>query len=115
MAGYVVVGTLAAIGFLCLAWALFCWLAPGGEGCAVVCYGQPRMEIFTVFKLLKGLGILKCPLIAVTEAGNGHMDDVERCSSEALLPRLIEERKRFDGTGNGDHTGRGQRRGISEL
>lgn len=115
MAGYVIVGTLAAMGLFCLVWAMICWLLPGGEGCAVVCYGPPRMEIFAVFKWLKGLGILNCPLIAVTEERYCHIDETESCSPEALLPRLIEERNRLDGTGNGDHTGRGQRRGISEL
>lgn len=102
MAGYVILGILAAMGLLSLLWALLGWLLPGGE-------------IFAVFKLLKGLGLLKCPLIAVTDEDYRHFDDTERCSPEELLPRLIEERKRFDGTGNGDHTGRGQCRGISEL
>ena len=115
MAGYVIVGTLAAFGLLSLLWAVFGVLLPGGEGCAVVCFGQPRLEIFAVFKWLKGLGILKCPLIAVTEEENRYFDETERCSPEDLLSRLIEERNRFDGTGNGDHPGRGKRRGISEL
>jgi len=115
MAGYMLLGTLAAMGFLSLLWALLGWLLPGGEGCAVVCYDPAGEEIFAVFKLLKGLGLLKCPLIAVTDEENRHFDDTEQCGPEELLSRLMEERNRFDGAGNGDHTGRHQRRGISEL
>ena len=115
MAGYVIVGTLAAFGLVAILWALLGALLSGGEGCAVVYCGDPRPEIFAVFKLLKGLGVLRCPLITVTKEKYCHFDGTERCSPEQLVQRLIEERKRFDGTGNGDHTGRHQRRGISEL
>jgi len=115
MAGYVIVGTLAAFGLLAVLWALLGVLFPGGEGCAVVCCGTPRAEIFAVFKLLKGLGVLRCPLIAVTEKDDCPIDGTERCRPEQLLQRLTEERNRFDGTGNGDHSGCHQRRGVSEL
>lgn len=116
MVGYVILGTLAAFGFLCALWALLGWLLPGGEGCVVVCYGPPGEEIFTRFKWLKSLGLLNCPLLMVAEeAESCHFDEIEICSPEQLLARLEQERNRFDGTGNGDHTGRHQRRGISEL
>lgn len=115
MAGYVMVGMLAAFGLLSLLWVLLGWLLPGGQGCAVVYFGEPEAERFAVFIWLKSLGILKCPLIAVAQEQCCPFDEVEICSREALIPRLTEERKRFDGTGDGDHTGRDQRRGISEL
>ena len=116
MAGYWIVGMLAAFGLLCALWAVLGCLATGGKGCAVVCLDPPGEEILARFILLKGLGLLDCPLLAVTgEAIPVHFDEIEICSPEDLLPRLTEERKRFDGTGNGDHTGRHQRRGISEL
>ena len=103
------------MGLLSLIWVLLGWFLPGGEGCAVVCFRPPGEEIFAVFKLLKGLGILRCPLISVTEQPERTIGGTEECRPEELLPRLMEERNRLDGTGNGDHTGRGQCRGISEL
>ena len=115
MAGYWLFGILAALGLLSVLWALFGFLLPAGQGSAVVYFGEPKIEDLAVFKWLKSLGILRCPLIAITEAHCHHLEDIEICSPEALIPRLMEERKRFDGTGDGDHTGRHQRRGISEL
>ena len=115
MAGSVILGTLAAFGLLAVLWVLFGLLLPGGTGCVVVCYGAPEPEIFAVFKWLKSFGVLKCPLIAVTEVEDSLPDGMERCLPEQLLRRLTEERDRFDGTGIGDLTGRGQRRDLSEL
>ena len=115
MAGYVILGTLAAFGLLGILWAVFGVLLPGGKGCAVVCFGEPELELVAVFHWLRGLGILRCPLIAVMEEEDRHFDGVETCRPEQLLSRLTEERNRFDGAGNGDHPGRSQRRGISEL
>lgn len=116
MVGYMVLAVLAAFGLLSLSWVLLGCLLTDGKGCAVVCFGPPREEMFARFKLLKSLGLLGCPLLAVTEEQNvRQFGEIEICSPENLLSRLIEERNRFDGTGNGDHTGRHQRSGISEL
>ena len=114
MAGYVLVGMLAAFGVFCALWAVFGWLLPGLTGCVLVCPGPVEEEIFTKYKWLKDAGILDCPLLVVTESGEPAAN-VEICSWEDLRFRLEMERKRFDGTGNGDHPGRHQRRGISEL
>lgn len=116
MAGYVCIGALAAFGLLCAVWTLFGCLLTAGKGCAVVCFEPPGEEIFARFKLLRHFGLLRCPLLAVTDAQPGSgFQEIEICSPEALISRLTEERNRFHGTGTGDHTGRDQRRGISEL
>ena len=107
-------GTLAAYGAFCALWAMLGWLLPGLDGCALVCFGQPDGEIFTRYKWLRGLGLLRCPLLAVTPEGESR-DGMEICAGEALLTRLEMERKRFDGTGNGDHSGHHQCGGVPEL
>ena len=116
MAGYWIVAVLAAFGLLCLLLVVFGCLTTGGRGCAVVCVDPPGEEIFARFILLKAFGLLDCPILAVTEETIPvHFDETEIYSPDQLFSRLTEERNRFDGTGNGDHTGRHQRRGISEL
>ena len=113
-AGIWILGVLAAFGLLCALWALFGWLLPGLKGGVLVICGTPEPETFARIKLLRGLGFLDCPLILV---GNWDQKfpDTEICSPEELPSRLEMERKRFDGTGNGDHSGHHQRGGVPEL
>ena len=117
---YIVMGTLAAIGGLCVLWACFGWLLPGLKGCALVCPGWPDEGFMRRYRWLRDLGLLNCPLLIAAEAqpekperydGNG----IEICSRDVLWQRLERERTDFDGTGNGDPPGRHQRGGISEL
>ncbi|MDO5546219.1 MAG: hypothetical protein Q4F81_10455 [Eubacteriales bacterium] len=109
----ILLGTLAAYGALSAIWAALGWLLPGLRGCALVYMGTPREGILRRWRWLRGLGLVDCPFLTVTEdAAN---KDTEVCGREALLERLIWEAERFGGTGTGDHSGRGQRRGISEL
>ena len=112
---YFLVGTLAAFGVFCVLWVLLGWLIPVGKGCALVCWGEAGEETLAGFRWLRGLGLLHCPLIVVTEDCGESPEQTENCRPEQLLVRLEQERNRFDGTGNGDPTGRGQRRGISKL
>ena len=112
MAGYVIMGMFAAFGLLSALWAVLGWLLPSGKGCALVCYGEADIGMISRWKWLRSLGLLQCPLIVVTEE---HNDETENCAGEELLARLEMERNRFHGTGNGDPSGRCQRRGISEL
>ena len=114
MVGCVILGMLAAFGLLCALWAAFGWLLPGFRGCVLVCFGQPEAEIFTKYKCLRGLGLLDCPFLVVCD-GMTEDPELENCTGEALLSRLEMERNRFDGTGNGDHSGRHRRRDFSEL
>ena len=44
-----------------------------------------------------------------------NIDGLETIGPEDLTSRLQEERYGTNGTGNGDSSGRGERRGISEL
>ena len=114
MGGYVILGMLAAFGCLCAVWASFGWLLPGLKGCVLVYAGIPEGETLARYKLLRGIGMLDCPMLIVAET-EWEDSDIEICSREALLSRLEWERKRFDGTGNGDHSGHHQRGGVSEL
>lgn len=112
MAGYVILGTLAAFGAFCAVWAVFGWLLPELKGCILVCIGTPEEAVLYRIKWMKGLGLLSCPLLVVAEESR---KDLEICSPEDLLSRLEMERKRFDGTGNGDHSGHHQCGGVPEL
>ena len=112
---YCLVGALAAFGALCVLWACLGWLLPGGKGCALVCWGEPDEEIFARYKWLKEAGWLNIPLLMVAEASETAYPEVEICSGKDLLSRLEWERNRYHGTGNGDSSGRGQRRDFSEL
>lgn len=115
MAGYIIVGTLAAFGAMSLLWALLGWLLPGGQGCVLVCWGQPDEGILSRYRWLRGTGLLRCTLIAVDAKDADPRKDVEICAGEELLSRLERERKESDGTGTGDFAGRDQRRDLSEL
>lgn len=113
MAGYFMVGTLAAIGLLSVLWALCGWLLPGGRGCVLVCYGTPDEGICSRYRWLRGTGLLSCPLVAVDAEQMPPGTDLEQCTGEQLVDRLKQERNY--GTGTGDFTGCHQCRGISEL
>lgn len=115
MAGYFVVGVLAAIGLLCVLWALLGWLLPSGKGCVLVCYGMPDPGICSRYRWLHGMGLLSSPLMAVDVQDPPYIEDIEFCAGERLLSRLKQERNQEDGTGTGDSPGRDQRRGVSEL
>ena len=115
MLGYFVVGVLCAFGVLSVLWAGFGWVLPRADGCALVCFGMPDEGVLWRVQWLRSLGLLDCPLIVVAEEGERGLPGTEICGREELLARLEWEKNRFDGTGNGDHTGRHQRRGISEL
>lgn len=116
MAGYVILGALAAFGLLSILWAAMGWLLPGGRGMALVCVGEPDAGILARYRWLRSLGLMACPLIVVAEdAAPVPSDGVEICEPGNLLSRLELERVKIDGTGNGDPPGRHQRSGVSEL
>ena len=114
MIGDILFGSLAAFGALSILWTALGWLLPAGRGCVLVCYGLPDTGIVSRWKWLNGLGLLRCPLVAVTEEAFPDTE-TEQCSPDALLSRLEMERNRFNGTGNGDPPGHHRCRGISEL
>ena len=96
MGWYVLLGALAAYGALSALWAAFGWLLPGLRGCALVCIGLPEEGARRRYRWLRGLGLLECPFLAVTEE---ETEDTEVCSREELLARLTREAERFGGTG----------------
>ena len=97
MGWYILLGTLAAYGALSGGWALLGGLLPGLRGCAVVYWGKPDEGICHRYRWLRGLGLMNCPLIAVTQ--DAQTEDMEACSREELLERLKWEAERFDRTG----------------
>ena len=113
MVWHILLGTLAAYGALSAIWASLGWLLPGLRGCALVYMGTPEEGVCRRYRWLRGLGLISCPFLAVTE--NERSEEIEVCGREELLERLTWEAERFGGTGTGDHSGRDQRRGISEL
>ena len=126
MEWFVILGALAAFGCVCALWALLGWLLPGGKGSAAVCVLTPGLgELSAVRRLvwLRDWGFLKGPILLVDcglseeerQALAARWPDLEVCNLEALAARLELERNGFDGTGNGNHPGRDQRRGVSEL
>ena len=68
MAGFVVIGTLAAFGLLCMLWALFGWIFSCGKGGFIVCLCRRdgAQEAFLQrVRLLRQLGLLKAPVVLV--------------------------------------------------
>lgn len=115
MGWYILLGTLAAYGALSALWAVLGWLLPGAEGCALVCVGLPGEGLRRRYRWLYGMGLLKCPLIALCPEPVPEEKETEICSRDTLIARLEWEADRFHGTGAGDSSGHGQRRGVSEL
>ena len=99
MGWYVLLGALAAYGALSALWAMLGWLLPGVKGCALVHMGIPDEGIRCRYRWLRGLGLLDCPLIAVTREAWAAGRETEVCSREELVNRLAWEAERFGGTG----------------
>ena len=97
MGFFVLIGFLAAYGALSVLWAGLGWLLPGMKGCAVVYMGTPNEGVCRRYRWLRGLGLMDCPLLAVTE--EAETEEIEVCGPENLLSRLAWEAERFGGTG----------------
>ncbi len=118
MAGMVFWGAAAAFGLISVIWTLVGWLLPDGKGAAVVCWGQPDEGILIRVKWLQSLGLLRCPLLVVTDTEPFYYinkSTIEYCRGEELLSRLEQERIWVDGTGNGDSSGNHSGGGLPEL
>ncbi len=126
MAGFVLIGALAAFGLVCALWALAGWLLPGGRGGGAVCLCKPGLKNLAAvrrFCLLRELGLFRGPIWLVdcglpdeevqelSRLGRG----TELCTMEVLKERLEQEYTRFERAGNGDRPGHDQCRGVSEL
>ena len=116
VAGYIILGTLAAIGLMSVVWVFLGALLPGGRGGAFVCLDPPEEGLLARYRWLRDVGLVNGPILIVSEEdlpvfGRG----IEVCRREELIARLERERVEEDAAGNGDSPGRSQRRGISEL
>ncbi len=120
------VGIMAAFGIICALWALFGWLLPGNREGLVICFGTPGLPesgFIRRYLFLRDWGLLGSDLLVVdqglAEPERRWLENrrcgIELCEPEELPARLELERKRIAGNGNGDHTGRDQRCGVSEL
>ena len=118
MAGMVFLGAAAAFGIISLIWTLVGWLLPDGKGAAVVCWEQPDEGILVRVKWLQSLGLLRCPLLIVTNTEPFYYinnSTIEYCRRESLFSRLEQERIRINGTGNGDSSGNNSGGCLPEL
>ncbi len=72
MAGFVIIGVLAAFGTLCALWVLFGFLLPRPRGCRLVYFCDGREEsVLRRYFWLRDLGFLRCPLVLI---GSGLAD-----------------------------------------
>ncbi len=118
MAGYILLGLLAAFGAFSALWALFGWLLPGGRQGMLISIGDPKRSVVRRYLWLRSMGLLSCPLILVEpecgDAGYLNAQGIEICTPEELTVRLGIGAKNFD-AGIGNYSGSHQRGGISEL
>ena len=120
MAGYIILGTLAAIGMMSVAWVFLGGLLPGSRGGAFVCLGKPEKAVLARYRWLREVGLVNGPMLIVSDKWEEDCPEMlgsgmEVCRREELFARLEQEREESNAAGNGDPSGRGQRRGISEL
>ena len=119
MAGYIILGTLAAIGLMSAVWVFLGALLPGCRGGAFVCLEPPGEGLLARYRWLREVGLVNGPLLIVTDAGETELpvtgSGIEVCRREELIARLEQEREEGNAAENGDPPGRGRRRGISEL
>ena len=97
MAGYVLIGALAAFGLLCVLWIGYGFFLPKAVG-GVIVYPGNLTEQGMNFTLrciwLREMGLLHCPLIAVEDDLNEGeriwltSHGIEICSREELSNRL---------------------------
>ena len=91
MAGYIIIGMLAAFGLLSALWAIAGLWLPRQPGAAVVVFstGDHREEsTLRRYRWLKSLGLVSCPLILVDGTPQ---EDIICCTSDELTALLEQE------------------------
>lgn len=122
MGWLVVMAVFAAFGLWVVLFAWFC-IPAAGEPQPVLFLDEKRIAGICVFPqrylLARDLGFRVVVVAAtLTETERKKLENsvqIEIWSPEEYLRYLETERNRIAGTGNGDHPGRDQCRGISEL
>ena len=101
---YVIVGTLAAFGALCVLWVLFGFLLPGCGGGVIFCLSREEnaRHIFRRYRWLRDLGLVRSRLVILTDP-------------ETAAEVIQREWEKFDGPGTGNPPRHHQRGGVSEL
>lgn len=122
MGWLIVISALAVFGFVCLVWLMVLWLLPEmGEG-RMFLSGEPGIQDNCLLRrhlALQAMGLMSRP-VTVVDLGlaaperrwTENQPGIELWTKERYLRYLETERKRIDGTGNGDHPGCHQRRGV---
>lgn len=106
MAGFILLGMLAAFGALSGLWALFGWIMPCEAGGIMVCRCFPGMkESFFIkrYVFLREMGLLNCPLLVVDDGLSPEeqkwllsKSGIEICSPEEIASRLEVERNQIE-------------------
>lgn len=95
---------LAAFGVLCVLWTLFGHLLPGNKGTVLVFFanGTELDAVVRYYSWLRGLGVLRSPLIivdgALTQMQRQSLQQrqgIEICDPEALACRIEQERRKL--------------------
>ena len=65
MIWYILLGTLAAFGLICVLWVLLGYLLPGSQKCTVVLLCEPKEELALLRRLLwiRELGLFRCGIL----------------------------------------------------
>ncbi len=105
MAGFVILGMLAAFGALCAIWILAGTLLPRPKGGVLVYTARGQEErILRRYCWLRDLGLLRCPLVLLDSRlpESRHQKIKEKCHSVFFYTKdqWIEEIENIDGTGN---------------
>lgn len=106
MGWFILMGALAAFGFICAIWAAVGWLIPGNRGGATVCLCRPGLaerNTLRRYVWLREMGLLRDPILLVDCGLNEDERKelsrlgrcVEFCSLEELPARLEVERERL--------------------
>ena len=77
MIWYVLLGLLAAFGFLCVLWVLFGFLLPGSSRCTIVLLCSPKTELNLLRRLLwlRELGVLRGSILLSGRGLTGRQRD----------------------------------------
>lgn len=122
MGWLILISALAVFGAVCLVCFLILWVMPAPEAGRMFLSGEPGLQdniLLRRYLTLRAMGLVPRP-VTVVDLGLAEPErkwaenqpGVELWTKERYLRYLETERKRIDGTGNGDHPGCYQRRGV---